>query len=63
MRQLTAIIGGILAGLGLGGGVAAVIESLAANQGASTVPVVIAGTALGMGVGLMVAALVRNVAR
>jgi hypothetical protein len=57
---MSAIIGGILAGLGLGGGTAAIIESLGANQGASTIPIVIAGLGLGLGVGLLVASTVRS---
>jgi len=57
-RRWTAVIGGLLAGLGLGGAAAAVIESLGANVGASTVPIVIAGLGLGLGVGMMVASTV-----
>jgi hypothetical protein len=42
-------------GLGVGGGAAAVIESV--TSGASTVPVVISGMAFGLGIGLIVACL------
>jgi hypothetical protein len=59
-RRILAIVGGLLAGLGLGGIAAAIIEALGVNDGASTVPVVIAGLALGLGVGLIVAAVIRG---
>ena len=52
------IVGGLLVGLGLGGGVAAVIESV--TSGASTVPIVISGLAFGLGIGLMLASVTRS---
>jgi hypothetical protein len=54
-EALLGILGGLLVGLGVGGGAAAVIGSV--TSGASTVPVVISGMAFGLGIGLIVACL------
>jgi hypothetical protein len=63
MRAITAVIGGIIAGLGLGGGAAAIIESLGVNHGGSTIPIVISGLGLGLGIGLLVASVVQGQVR
>jgi hypothetical protein len=55
VKALLGILGGLLVGLGVGGGAAAVIESV--TSGASTVPIVISGMAFGLGIGLIVACL------
>jgi uncharacterized membrane protein len=61
--RIAAIVGGVLVGLGIGGGVAAVIESLGLNQGSSTAPIVIAGLGLGLGIGLLAAAFTEALSR
>ena len=56
-RTILAIVGGLLVGLGIGGGAAAIVESV--TTAASTVPIVISGVGLGLGIGLIVACLAR----
>jgi hypothetical protein len=58
MRAITAVIGGLFAGLGLGGGVAAIFNLVQGGDG--TIPVIWAGLSLGLGVGLMVASAVHQ---
>jgi hypothetical protein len=58
MRSITAVIGGLFAGLGLGGGVAAIFNLVQSDDG--TIPVIWAGLSLGLGVGLMVASVVHQ---
>ncbi len=59
-RRATAIVGGLLVGLGLGGGAAAVMECMGLNQYSSVAPVVLAGLGFGLGIGLLVAACFRR---
>jgi hypothetical protein len=69
-RRRHAILGGVLAGLGLvlglGGGASAIIRTLVVNTAFQPFPVgedliggAVGGLALGLGVGLMVAATIR----
>jgi hypothetical protein len=62
MRAMVAVVGGIIAGLGLGGGAAAIIECVGADH-APVPPVIVAGLGLRLGVGMLVASAVSGQAR
>ena len=56
-RRIMAVIGGLVAGLGIGG---TMNVTLSTQQTYTGVPVVLSGTAFGLGVGMIVAALIRS---
>ena len=55
-----AIIGGLIAGLGLAGLSASIIESLGVGWSAPVEPILIAGLGFGLGAGLMLASSYRD---
>jgi hypothetical protein len=57
-RRIFAVVGGVFFGLVLGGGAAALVESL--KNGATTVPLLISGLASGLGLRMVGASLVRR---